>query len=103
MSHLRISLGKRWEKNSVLDTKEFLFSISIRRESIRRYPRDNDGKINMHHLREPSLSIKGNIVLYYAKPWELAGCDIPEVSTVVLHIPDISLYKLPKSIAGVLL
>lgn len=79
---LKISLGKGREKHSILVTREFAFSVQIRREIVCSYSKDNYGKVNMRHLRKPRLSIEGNIGLHYPKPWELAGSDTPEASTL---------------------
>lgn len=53
--------------------------------------------------RPHRLSIEGNIGLQYPKSQKLAGFDILRASMMVLHIPDIFFYELPKSTAGALL
>lgn len=63
MSCVGISMGGKGEKTSLLATKEVLFGLEEKLYE-GRYPRDNDGKVSMCHLKGPRLSMKGNFGVY---------------------------------------
>lgn len=85
-------------KTSPLVTKELILRLEGRLYE-GRYSKDNKRKVSVCHLREPRLSMEGNIGLYNPEPWELSGYDIPGARMLVLYIPDIFLYKTPESSA----